>query len=493
MRINIRWLERALSVAHPPIFAGAAVVSQFTALNTSPNDLFRPLIVTVLGTTGLLVALRIFLPTQWAALVTSATVLWLLASGVPAAIVTAVALWWPLRALVRRSSRKPFPALAEPVPVARAMGIFSVCLLVAVGVPAAFAWQEAHAPARASPVVPTAGGGPSIYLLLLDGYPRADTLLTEFAFDNQAFLGELSRLDFEVASEARTNYDKTWLTVASMLHGEYVEDLMDMAEVPSEQAAQIRVARSLLDSGALVSYLRDREYSIVSLPSQITSTNVSTATDYRPSGHLTSFEMDLMTASLIGRVAPGVVMPILVDQVQSHVEAQIQAFGESPRSRSADHQLVLAHVVSPHPPLVFGPGGGAYLSDCMPSCGFWSTRPGDAGLTHAEYLRLFRAQLQHVNELTIEAVRSVVQADPTAVVIVMSDHGARHSDDADERFKSLFAARVPGHHQVFPNDVAPVNVFRRLLTHLFDEEMADLPYRAWASDAIFVLDLHRSE
>ena len=69
------------------------------------------------------------------------------------------------------------------------------------------------APAAAAAGV-AAPGTPDIYLILLDAYPRTDSLASYFGFDNRPFIGELERLGFEEAKDSHSNYNATSLTLA---------------------------------------------------------------------------------------------------------------------------------------------------------------------------------------------------------------------------------------------------------------------------------------
>ena len=64
-------------------------------------------------------------------------------------------------------------------------------------------------------VDPSRGGGgpPDIYVILLDGYPRADTLARLFDFDNGPFLAALEAKGFDVSAGSSSNYMYTELTL----------------------------------------------------------------------------------------------------------------------------------------------------------------------------------------------------------------------------------------------------------------------------------------
>ena len=70
------------------------------------------------------------------------------------------------------------------------------------------------------------GGGaaelPDIIYVVPDRYPSGPTLAGEFNFDNRAFYAALRRRGFLVSENARANYPKTFLSLASTLNGGYL-------------------------------------------------------------------------------------------------------------------------------------------------------------------------------------------------------------------------------------------------------------------------------
>ena len=67
---------------------------------------------------------------------------------------------------------------------------------------------------------------PDIYFIILDSYPRQDVLQSIYGFDNSEFLDYLERSDFYVASDSRTNYIQTTLSLASSLNMDYLQQLI---------------------------------------------------------------------------------------------------------------------------------------------------------------------------------------------------------------------------------------------------------------------------
>jgi hypothetical protein len=115
---------------------------------------------------------------------------------------------------------------------------------------------------------------------------------------------------------------------------------------------------------------------------------------------------------------------------------------------------------------------------------FFDSR-ANLGTSIEAFVAAYTDQLLALNERVIAMLDTVVAENPEAAVILFSDHGsAAHFEtqdidsDLDERFSSLFAARTPGHDDVFTESQTPVNVFPRLFNAYFG---TDLPLQADAT------------
>ncbi len=81
---------------------------------------------------------------------------------------------------------------------------------------------------------------PDIYYIILDGYPRQDTLKEVFNFNSDPFLIELEELGFYVARCSQSNYAQTELSLASVLNMAYLEDLGDEFEPNNRNRLPLR-------------------------------------------------------------------------------------------------------------------------------------------------------------------------------------------------------------------------------------------------------------
>ena len=486
--------ERLLLVGQPVVFAIGVIFARYVAVPTTVEALMRPSLVVVafaLAAFGLATAVT----RNWAvgALLSSTFVLFSLRELVPTLVMAAATAAWPLLIAVRRVMKRPRPPRTFPWTVARATGIFSAVYLLTMGAGAAAA-AVAGRPEMHGPQYVAAGtGGPNIYVVVLDGYPRADTLDETFGIDNEPFAQQLEALGFSVADDARTNYNKTWLTLASSLNGAYVEDLLGDEPAPADAPGELRWLQALISESSVPSFLRGRGYTIRTVPPPYTSAALTTADEVLDGGHLTEFEVKLISASPWTLILREQVAPLLYEAQAQRVVDDLATTVDLAESPPSQPQFVLSHIHSPHPPFVLRPSaspGSPSVPDCFPGCSLWEARIESLGMTFDEYRNGLRLQVTALNEMLLSSIRRITTADPGGVVILVSDHGTRYSqEDLPEHYRSFLAARTPGFDSLFPPDESPVNIFRRLMAAYFDVEIEPLPYRAWTLDWAYNLRL----
>jgi hypothetical protein len=68
---------------------------------------------------------------------------------------------------------------------------------------------------------------PDIYYIILDGYARADVLSNLYGYDNSDFIKPLEQRGFNMASQSRSNYPRTLLSLASSLNMKYLEPVSE--------------------------------------------------------------------------------------------------------------------------------------------------------------------------------------------------------------------------------------------------------------------------
>ena len=174
--------------------------------------------------------------------------------------------------------------------------------------------------------------------------------------------------------------------------------------------------------------------------------------------------MQLLTRGAIPLLAGGLERDVLPDQHRSRVFATFDRLGQlaaerTRRARSSSSR----HVLAPHMPVAFAADGSAVEPlPCFPTCVL-------ALRLRGRLRRRVRSadgdQIAWLNATVAATVRTIqANSERPPVIVLFSDHGLRNDpDDHEEMFRSLFLAATPGRADVFPEDMAPVNILTRLL------------------------------
>ncbi len=484
----------AIILAQPFLFALGALFSRYVALPTTPDTLIRPIVVTLVVAAVTLVLLAMISRNwTWAAMLSGFLMLFTFRVATFALVILAVCAWWILLSFLRRVTARPPLRMSTLNFFGRASGILSIAYVAVMGTSAWIATFHA-APQFEPAAQPVTGvGGPNIYLIVLDGYPRSDTLRDSFEIDSQAFHADLNDLGFDVAEGARANYNKTWSTLASVLNGVYVESLMGGRGVPDSATGQIRWLQAMINNAGMVEVLRDRGYMIRAIPQPFRSTALTSADDYIDQGHITEFEGHLINFSPWALAIPDTVRGFLADAQEQGIRDDMGATAETAADGAERPQFLLAHIQNPHTPFVLHDDDAPRpaLPPCIPGgCALWNATIEETETDLATYRAGLQVQLDELNALIVDTVAGIVRDDPEAVVILMSDHGLRYSlDDIPEQYRIFLAARTPGREAVLADDESPVNVLRRLFASYFGMDLAPLPYQAWGSPWTTPLEL----
>lgn len=471
----------ALARLSAAAFVAAYVLVSFSTTPNPMMGLWRPLLVGV----GIGVALQLVLSLALrdrdrAALAASVIVLVLSAAWVPLAVAVVAATW--LVAIQWRRQRLGQPLLGVNAGMlSRNLAIFAVAFAAAAAVPVVgWAITSAQAVHGSAPGA-SAKGEPDVVVLLLDAYPRRDSLMQQFGFDNSGFEAELASRGFRVAAHSRSNYTATWATMASMFNGRYLEEIPLLNPTPSDAAEQYRRAMLAIASSPVLDGFRRDGYEIVTVPSPFESAALTTADRILAPPELTSFELSLLQHSLLGQVAFRLAPEIAFDQHRARLQSTLRILADEIERPSSSPRFVFAHLLLPHAPLVYrADGSAAEPEPCFPDCSIY------AFLSPADWDG-FAGQVEHLNQLVLPILDEIVASDPDAIVIVMSDHGShRPGSDPAMAFRNFFAARVPDNPTAFEDDVTPLTAIARLTG--VDFTPGD-PYRGWYSEPLEPLTL----
>lgn len=459
----------------------------FANLPTPVSGLWRPLIVAAAGALLLSAVFGVLLRSRWAGLLAGTVIVIAVSAAWLLVAVTATALlWFAIVSLLRR--RRGLRPIRWPGAEAasRQVGVFGL-MFVAVAavsaVPAATASMGLEDPSVDSGE--TFDGAPDVFVILLDGYPRSDVLGRYLGLDNSTFEEALQGMGFEVERGARSNYSATWATLASMFHGRYLHEIPSLMPFATDEAAQYVSLMRALNEGAALAQFRSGGYRIVTVPSPFEAATLFTADEVRTSAELTFFELSLLQHSQLLAPLVSISPSLVLEQHRGRIENALASTVDLASEGSDAPRFVFTHLLSPHPPVVFDASGAtAQLPACYPhTCTLWE-------MTDGVHWSTFPGQIAHLNRIVLDSLSRLTQVNPTAVVVVMSDHGSRPPGAAEDvLLDSLLAVRSIHATDLPTEDLYPVNLLPWILNaHLGNDQPMSV-YRGWLNEPEHPLEM----
>jgi hypothetical protein len=457
------WVGRVADRAHLavtwpwyPCFATAAIlIALFTNTGSPWPALWRPLVIAVVIILLAQLALTLVIRQRHIAAVTIFILgLYLVGFGQAAlALIVAVDLLALVRRFRFRDWRLPWAELTRLGNTVAAVGL----VVVAVNAGA----SGHYWPAGLGPLPTAAEGAPDVYLILLDGHPRLDTLRTHFGVDTTPFVEAMTARGFVESAAAHSNYNLTFLTLASMFNGAQIDDLVPDPPKPGRGNGSLLILNKLINASPEVDRFHDAGYEIVSIASPFTQAALEHADRYLDNGGLTDFELALLRKGELPKLFADQLRAWHMEDHRARVLSTFDHLEQLAAERVDHPRFVFAHILSPHAPVAFAADGSAVPGlDCYPvDCALW-----DGGERYGDRAQVQAAQIQYLDERlekTVEAIQAKAARPP--VIVVFSDHGHRHDlNDQVESLRSFLMAATPGKSDVFPADSSPVNLLTRL-------------------------------
>lgn len=285
------------------------------------------------------------------------------------------------------------------LPVAAAAGVFFAAGLIPI-VPLV-SWST---PARAS----EPSDGPARYVVLLDGYPRADTL-ADIGYPIDGFLSALEDRGFTYHPDASTDHPYTFQALTDLTGGD--PDAWVEGDIANNR--QIRADWRLPDGWAAIS----PPMGFVTIPHARTL-----------NGGITFFESKLIGRSVIRELARGWV----ADAYRTRLDTSLETLATTAETR------IFAHIFAPHLPALYDAHGPRDLLDCWPYCAVIDPRP--PGVEPEELASMVGGYVYWLNDRLIDVVDSILDRRPDAEIVLFSDHGGRWDDGDKAEWRRTFLA-----------------------------------------------------
>jgi hypothetical protein len=307
---------------------------------------------------------------------------------------------------------------------------------------------------------------PDIYLVIADGHGRDDILRTGYGYDASPFVLDLESLGFDVSKASWANYPFTQPSLASFYSGSHLADLgVDMSEPPDGR----RLSATLRDNPP-ADLLRRLGYWVVGISSgfdHVPERGLDAAID---TGQMSELEQVLLRASAMGTWVPQIVDEAWRAAGYERTVDSLTRLARIAREPHSGARAVFVHLPLPHEPYAVG-------RDCEPIApgpdGLQLAPPNGPGT--ARTVQLAADQTRCVDRLLAPVLAEIVDADPRAIIILMSDHGPDERLDwsnpsepgVSDRLACFLAVRTPGKDRLLPDDVSLVNVLPTLFNAYF--------------------------
>jgi hypothetical protein len=328
-----------------------------------------------------------------------------------------------------------------------------------------------NAPVQADLVRPETP--PDVYYFILDSYARQDLLEQAYDFDNSRFIQDLEQRGFYVGRCSQSNYVRTELSVGSSLNMSHLQAL-DPAFVP-DNIGRLVLWDALKHSAVRYNF-ESLEYKVVNFATGYAFVEMRDADLFLSpsplSSGLTEFEALFLRTTLarhaedLGWLDADAMLARNFRDRFNHVFDSVDDLARMPEPTFA-----YIHLISPHPPFVFGPDGEA-----THPAEFWNDKrlyPADL------YARGYRNQIEYLNQKMLAAIDTILaESAAPPLIIIQGDHGP-WLQPREKRLSILNAYFLPGHADLLYPVISPVNSFRLVFNAYFGgkyDMLADVSY-----------------
>ncbi len=355
-------------------------------------------------------------------------------------------------------------------------------------------------------IVITGDEMPDVYYIILDGYGRKDVLEELYSFDNSEFLMSLQERGFYIAEESLSNYNTTRLSLASSLNLNYLQSIAELEGIDLNP----RTAEGMIWDNTVRRYLHQFDFKTVAFETGRPWSSVDNADHYLEARNdqkvnallprttfLNLFEAMLIKSTSFSLLVDSTKLIGTFERVQSAIANEehririvysMQKIQDIPRWQG--NYFVFLHLLSPHPPFIFGASGERIDHD----------RPftyGDGNNfmeigSREDYIEGYIEQLQYINKLALDAVDNILAESSTPpIIIIQGDHGpgaylewqSMEDSNLTERQAILNAYYLPGKGKddLYPS-ITPVNSFRLIFNAYFEGEYEMLEDRLFFTE-----------
>ena len=312
---------------------------------------------------------------------------------------------------------------------------------------------------------------PDVYFLLFDEYPGYKSLEDSFGFKNDILYDKLKNENFTIVPTF-SNYSETPFSMSSIFNMNYINDLKRSGEIGQKDLQQ---RAKEIKNGMVFNIFTQLGYQVISYSVFDVLDKKSIGGNSFILGHnrlLTDkifhnrFIKDIGWKFLNGKFSIPAFQKLYFGEIKTYNEKVEEGFINALYHENKSPQFVYAHFLIPHQPFFFDSIGRerniAHLED-------------DSVLRNKS---LFISYLKYANKKIAAFTESIAANDPSAIVIIMGDHGFRDFNSTKDyepyNFDNFCAIHYTGSKPpASVTEMSNVNLFRYIFNEYFYQH---LPY-----------------
>ncbi len=325
----------------------------------------------------------------------------------------------------------------------------------------------------------------NIYYIILDEYTSDEILLEIYNFDNQDFLSKLTQRGFYIPVNSHTNYVTSPLAISANLNMSYFNDVKINPTLDNRN--------EFYNNNQLMQILKSLDYTIINMSLDYGYPEIADYHLCAPSMFVNQFHSTLIDGSLWQPFSKYFVTA--GDPQRDRVNCKFSELSNLQNSFDTPF-FVLGHIMSPHPPYLFGPNGESFNPEFLAlGAASWDNKSG------------YVNQVQYINKKIIETVDKILQeSNSEPIIIIQGDHGTPtqigggglrwnniNDDSIRERTSIFIAYYLPNlDSKVIYEGITPVNSFRIVLNNYLNgdyELLEDKVYFSTYQDMLNFTDV----
>lgn len=291
---------------------------------------------------------------------------------------------------------------------------------------------------------------PNIYHIIFDAYTSLEGLEEYWQFKDTLFLSSLKKDTFDIAYDAHTCKDNTLECITAIFNMKNLKIPIKFRSI----ATKSEVYRKLIQNGEVVNQLTSNGYQI----NNLSLFDMSDKTRYWNFPWLEpniTFQQFCFYQSLLGNFYKN-----YLDRSKGYTNLQvISEMKEVIKSTKKQPSFSYIHLMMPHPPNNFDKNGRIV---------------GRKTYSNTAYLD----ELGYCNKVMIETIDLIKEHDPSAILILQSDHGSGMLPEVyEEEVKSVLSILVAPklYHIEWPNDMLNHNTYKYIFNALSNDTIPITP------------------